>query len=326
MTLSLSLRFEPLLKRALWGGTRLQTDLGKVTGGDSDVAESWEVCDLPGSVSRVSEGPLAGRTLRQLMEESSEDLLGKHRDHHRFPLLVKFLDAHHQLSVQVHPNKPVLHSDGTLRPGKAEFWVVIDALPESRMYIGLRPGVTEQHLRQAVVTGTLEECLHVYHPKIGDCIYLEPGTVHALGGGLLVAEIQQPSDVTYRFYDWDRTDSQGNSRELHVEQSFAATNFDIGPVQPVVPRPLPGQPGSEVLVESPHFVIHRRHGRGNWSLPKDDKMHVLIVLAGTVRQSNCLLVKGQTAVVPAARTESVWDLNEDAIVLDAFLPDESPYC
>ncbi|HWL09437.1 MAG TPA: type I phosphomannose isomerase catalytic subunit [Planctomicrobium sp.] len=317
------LRFKPLLKRALWGGTRLEQDLGKATGGVANAAESWEVCDLPGNVSVVSEGLLVGVSLRQLMEESVGDLLGIHSHLSQFPLLVKFLDAQHQLSVQVHPKDPILLPDGTWRSGKAECWIVIDAGPESRMFLGLQNGVTEQELRKAVMTGEFAVCLHSYHPKVGDCIYLEPGTVHALGGGLLVAEIQQPSDVTYRFYDWDRTDSQGNPRELHVEQSFAATNFDIGPVQPVVPRPLTGQPGSEVLVESPHFVIHRRHRRGNWSLPKDDKMHVLIVLAGTVRQSNCLLVKGQTAVVPAARMESVWELNDDAIVLDAFLPDES---
>jgi mannose-6-phosphate isomerase len=315
------LQFYPLIKRAIWGGTRLAHELGKETGGITDAAESWEISDLPGNTSVVATGLLAGTTLRQLMEETATDLLGRHRDHPQFPLLIKFLDAQQQLSVQVHPKDPVQMPDGTWRPGKTESWIVLSAKPESRMYLGLCPGIGEEELRTAVRTGDFERCLYSYSPKAGDCIHLSPGTVHALGGGLLVAEIQQPSDITYRFYDWGRTDAQGRSRELHIEQSFASTDFDIGPVHPVVPRPIAERTGSELLVECPHYTIVRHFGSQPLILPDDDRMHILIVLSGSASNKDVHLVRGQTAVVPASRTDSRWELSNDAIVLDTFLPD-----
>jgi len=322
MSLNQPIQLVPLIKRAIWGGERLAQSLGKETGEFSDVAESWETADLPGNVCIVRNGPFAGKTLRQLVQDHPVELLGQHAHLKQFPILVKFLDAQSQLSVQVHPKNPVRLSDGTWRTGKAESWIVLDAQPESRMYLGLKPGITAKELRTAVQTGDFESCLHTCTPKIGDCFYLEPGTVHALGGGILVAEIQQPSDVTYRFYDWGRTDSQGRSRELHIEESFAATNFEIGAVHPVIPTPLPDRQRSERLVRSPYFEILRHPGPGTWSLPDDRKMHVLIVLSGTARQKDLLLRKGETAVIPAGRIHASWQLSDDAILLDATLPDQ----
>lgn len=320
MKIDRPLRFHHLLKRALWGGTRLERELFKSTGGVSDAAESWEVCDLPGNISIVDSGPLAGQSLRQLMEHSVADLLGRHASQQQFPLLIKFLDAHQQLSVQVHPKKPTRMPDGSIRPGKAECWIVIDADPGNRMFLGLREGVSRQQLLTAITQGRLEECLHHYQAQPGDCIYLEPGTVHALGGGLLIAEIQQPSDITYRLHDWGRTDSYGRPRELHLEQGLAATNFDSGPVLPVVPQKFPRRTRSEVLVECPHFIINRHFGLETLTLTDDDAMHVFVALNGTVRQGDFQLQRGQTAVVPAARAESTWELSPDAVLIDAHLP------
>lgn len=318
------LLFSPLIKRAIWGGTRLEKELGKLTGGIPNAAESWEVCDLPGDVSVVARGPMTGRSLRQITHEFPEDLLGIHHELRQFPLLVKFLDAQKQLSVQVHPKNPVQLPDGTWQAGKVETWVVLDCTSESRMYLGLRPGIGEVELREAVQRGQIENCLHVFVPKVGDCIHLDPGTVHTLGGGLLIAEIQEPSDVTFRFHDWNRTDSDGQPRELHIEQSFQGTDFDIGPVYPVTPSPAEGYPNSELLVECPHYHILRHFGPRPLNLPQDDRMHVLVVLAGTASQNDVHLERGQTAVVPASRKESRWNLSNDAIVLDSFLPN-CPY-
>lgn len=314
------LLFSPLIKRALWGGTRLENELGKATGGVPDAAESWEVCDLDGNVSVVQQGAFAGRSLRDLMQEYAPELLGIHRALQTFPLLVKFLDAQQQLSVQVHPKAPVQLPDGSWQQGKTESWVVLDATPESRMYVGLRTGIGEKDLREAVRTSNFESCLHSYTPQVGDCIHLPPGTVHALGGGLLIAEIQQPSDITYRFYDWGRTDAKGRPRELHIEQSFATTNFDTGPIHPVTPRPAEGYPDAELLVDCPHYLIVRHHGPQPLILPLDGRMHILIVIKGTASQKDIHLTRGQTAVIPASRAESKWELSDDAIVLDSFLP------
>ncbi len=319
-TLNSPLRFTPILKRALWGGTRLERELGKPAGGVSDAAESWEVCDLPGNVSVVRDGPFAGRTIRDLMKEFAKDLLGRHSHATQFPLLIKFLDASEQLSVQVHPKDPTQMPDGSMRPGKAESWFVVDADPENRMYLGLREGVDRPKLEAAAETGQFAECLHIHEAQRGELFYLQPGTVHALGGGLLIAEIQQPSDITYRFYDWDRTDSEGRPRELHAESAMESTNFDLGPVRPEPSRPYGERPGSATLLKCPHFIIHRHEGPEPLSLPADECMHVLIVLAGTVSQGDFQLQKGETAVIPAARTLRDWTLSSDAFLLDSHLP------
>lgn len=320
MKLDQPLFFNPIIKLALWGGTRLAQEFSKETGNAQDVAESWEVSDLPGNVSFVSSGPFAGWTLRKLMEEYPVDLLGRHAPQDRFPVMVKFLDAQQRLSVQVHPKDPTLMSDGVWRTGKAEFWVVVAADPSSQMHLGLRAGVSEQQFRRALTSGDFEDCLYAYRAQPGDCIYLEPGTVHSLGGGLLIAEIQQPSDVTYRLYDWERLDATGQLRQLHVEAGMAATSFDRGPVLPMTPRQWPGHPHSEELVTSPHFVVHRHWGPAGLTLANDNAMHVFVMLNGRARQGEFQINRGQTIVIPAARKEFHWDLSADAIVLDAHLP------
>jgi len=320
MKLEQPLSFNPIFKLALWGGTRLAQEFLKETGDAPDVAESWEVSDLPGNISHVSSGVFAGWTLRKLMEEYPVDLLGRHQSLDRFPIMVKFLDARQQLSVQVHPKDPALMSDGVWRTGKAECWVVIAADSSSQMHLGLRSGVSEQQFRRALESGDFEDCLYVYRAQPGDCIYLEPGTIHSLGGGLLIAEIQQPSDVTYRLYDWERLDATGQPRELHVEAGIAATNFDQGPILPITPRQWPGRPYSEELVTSPHFVVHRHFGPADLTLANDNAMHVFVMLNGTARQGEFHINQGQTIVIPAARKEFHWHLSADAILLDSHLP------
>ncbi len=320
MTLSRPICFKPLIKRALWGGTRLERELEKATGGVLDASESWEVCDLPGSVSVVSDGPLAGMTLSEVMKQFGNELVGRTKKSDQFPLLVKFLDAQHRLSVQVHPKNPSIMPDGTLRQGKAECCIILDAGPESLMFSGLRAGVDERQLRLAIETGDFDSCLYSFHPQPGDCIFLDAGTVHALGEGLLVAEIQQPSDLTYRLHDWGRVDLHGKPRELHIERSIAATDFQRGPVYPVIPKPLVERLGSELLVECPHFVIHRHAGSAPLALPDDDKMHVFIVISGEVSQDGLTLRQGQTAVIPAARASGNWNATAATVVIDSFLP------
>jgi mannose-6-phosphate isomerase len=218
----------------VWGDRRLEKILGKSLDSNQAYGESWEVSDHASHQSQVALGPLAGKTLRQLMEQDPAALLGKAaRKYQRFPWLIKFLDAHDWLSVQVHPDEQVV---ARLWPGegsKTEAWFIMDAAPGSRIYCGLQPGVDEKKLRAALSADKVTECLHSFEPQPGDCVFLPAGTVHAIGGGVLLAEIQQTSDATFRLFDWNRRDAQGKSRPLHIEESLASIHWNQGPVEPV---------------------------------------------------------------------------------------------
>src|SRR5262245_17013725 len=174
----------------VWGGRRLGEVLGKELPTREDYGESWEVSDHPLHPSIVASGPLAGCTLRQLMEQRREELLGPAAEHHaRFPWLVKFLDACDWLSVQVHPDAEAVQRLWPGEGSKTEAWVVLDAAPGSKVWAGLRLGVDEARLRQALKAGTVADCLHSFAPRPGDCVFLPAGTVHAVGGGVLMAEV-----------------------------------------------------------------------------------------------------------------------------------------
>ncbi len=221
------LRFEPIYQDRLWGGRRLAEVLRAPLPGQGPVGEAWVLSDRHDHSSRVSDGPLAGRTLGQLMDQFPEALLGRLAGRFaRFPLLLKFLDAQEMLSVQVHPSDayPELLPAG--ETGKTEAWVVLKAGPKSRIYAGLKPGTTATALRGALSDGGLTDHLACFTPKPGDGVLLAAGTVHSLGGGVVVFEIQQNSDVTFRLYDWDHVDAKtGQPRALHVEQALSCIDF-----------------------------------------------------------------------------------------------------
>jgi mannose-6-phosphate isomerase len=249
----------------VWGGRRLGEVLGKPLPDEKPHGESWEVSDHASHRSVVADGPLAGRTLRRLMEEEAPSLLGAEaRRYTTFPWLVKYLDARDWLSVQVHPDETAVKELWPGEGSKTEAWFVLDAAPGSRVYAGLLPGVDEAALRSALRAGTVAECLHVIHPRPGDCLFLPAGTVHAVGGGVLLAEVQQTSDATFRLFDWDRRDAQGRPRELHVEKALACLDWKRGPVRPVRAEGYPqalGEAGDvavpawQRLVECGYFVL-----------------------------------------------------------------------
>ncbi len=224
--------FQPIYKEKVWGGRRLES-LGRKLPGDSftKIGESWELADL-GSTSAsgggggaerslIVNGPLAGMTLHDAMQRLGPRLLGRLQPTSGgdFPLLVKYLDAGEHLSVQVHPSPDYART----HPGahlKSEAWYILDAAPGSAIYKGVKPGVTPEHFRSAIRSGGVEELLIRVPVKPGDCHYLPSGTCHALGAGILVAEVQTPSDTTFRVFDWGRT-----GRELHVEQALQCIEF-----------------------------------------------------------------------------------------------------
>ncbi|NOY30192.1 MAG: class I mannose-6-phosphate isomerase [Planctomycetes bacterium] len=313
------LKLQPIFRRYLWGGRRLETMLGKSLGEGDDYAESWEAVDHGEDQSVVLDGALAGRALRQLVVDHNRELFGKHAGQQQFPLLLKFLDCNRTLSVQVHPND---EQGARLTPpdlGKTEAWVVLAAEPGSKIYAGLKSGVTRDDLRRSLKNGTCEKCLHEFQPEVGDCVFIEAGTVHALGAGLVIAEIQQASDTTFRLFDWNRVDSEGNPRELHLEQSLATIDFSRGPV--ALQKPVgTGTAGRERLVACDKFVLDRCTLEGAQTLGGDQRFHLLVVVEGAVKISGTPFEKGETCLLPAAadRVEAV--AQDHAVVLDSYLP------
>lgn len=300
--------FHPILKRIRWGGTRLGSLLGKPLADGNDYAESWEVADHGDDQSIVCSGPLAGQTLRQLVQRNGQALFGQDEVPDQFPLLIKFLDANDWLSLQVHPNDQQARLRHPRENGKTEAWVIIDAQPDSRICVGLKPGTSADQLRQSIGDGTVEQLLHLIRAQPGDCFYVPAGTVHAIGPGIVLAEIQQQSNLTYRLHDWGRVGSDGQPRPLHLEESLACTDFERGPVNAVVPIGLShaGHPFEE-LVRGQYFVIRRHHSVNPFALPADGRLRILMTLEGAAiletDSTSDRLVRGTTAVIPASCPE-----------------------
>jgi len=319
------LRFRPLYKQYLWGGRRFETHLGRKLPPDGPFAESWEVADHGQDQSIVEAGPLAGTTLHELVARFGHHLLGRHHPQPRFPLLLKYLDANQPLSVQVHPDDALARRMGLDDPGKTEAWCVLHAEPGSLIWAGFREPIDPERLRRAVAEGKLEACLHRFSPAPGQCVFLPAGTVHALGQGLLVAEIQQTSDNTFRLYDWNRVGPDGRPRPLHVEEAIQAINYDQGPVQPAAPRP--GEATHiERLVRCDKFVLDRLRLATPQMAGGDGRCHILTVIQGAIHvegdPEQAPLRLGSTVLLPAAlspvQLEPLGD--ETAVLLDACLP------
>jgi mannose-6-phosphate isomerase len=253
------LTFEPIFKSMLWGGRRLPDFLGRPAPTSDPIGEAWVLSDVEGNASVAVDGPLAGRTLRELVNQFGPELLGQTADE-RFPLLCKFNDARQELSVQVHPDdERAVRLKGPGHRGKTEAWVILDADPAtSRIYAGFREGMTADQFRQAMLTKSTPDTLHSFTPSPGDCVFLPAGTVHAIGANILIFEVQQTSDITYRLYDWDRVDAKtGQPRDLHVDHGLECSDFAKGPCHPVVPKPAGRPHFCEVLAHSPYFDILR---------------------------------------------------------------------
>ena len=273
----------PVYRRYLWGGRRFATTLGRALPAGDDYAESWELVDHGADQSVVAAGPLAGTTLGDLVRAPGGDLLGRHAPAAAFPLLFKFLDARLDLSVQVHPDDARAARLVPPDRGKTEAWYVLDAVPGARIWAGTTAGTDAAAFATALRAGRVADVLHSFAPRPGDCVFIPAGTVHAIGGGLLVAEIQQSSDVTFRLHDWGRVGPDGRPRPLHVEAGLdAVTRF--GPVVPVTPATTP-DPAVRRLVTSEYFLLDevRPESGGRWRVGGDDGCHFLAVLAGRVR-------------------------------------------
>lgn len=284
------LQFEPIFKTRIWGGRALESVLGREIP-DGPVAESWEIAAHANGDTAVTAGPLAGQTLSQVLDKWGEKLVGSRNrealELGRFPLLIKFLDANRWLSVQVHPDDAYgLAHEGDL--GKTEMWVVLHAQPQAEVIFGLKQGVGQADFAQAVAEGRVEETLHRVVVTPGDVIFVPAGTVHALGPGVIVAEIQQNSDTTYRIYDWGRTDADGRPRDLHTEKALEVIDWAQIEPSPVQPLPRSGAPrgiGVEEIGCCAYFQTERvvmGGGRTYTGACTGDTFEIWAVLSGQV--------------------------------------------
>lgn len=237
------LLFEPLIKVSPWGGRKLGSMMKKKLPSEEPCGESWEIVDLPSSQSIVVSGPRSGEALGSLVRKNPAQVLGDARLlQGRFPVLFKFIDAAQTLSVQVHPNAESAAKLGHGARPKTEAWYILAAEPDAKLYLGLKEGVDESDLSVALHNGTVAELLFEVDAEPGEFYFIPSGLLHAIGGGILLAEIQQASDTTYRVFDWNRLGLDGNPRQLHVEQALASINFQIRGQVPAR-TPESGRPG-----------------------------------------------------------------------------------
>ncbi len=302
------LTFEPILKEKVWGGRTLER-FGKKLPDSISIGESWELADLPASIqdgrSVISNGPLAGNTLEG-----------------NFPLLIKFLDACDNLSVQVHPSVAYAksHQEAHL---KSEAWIILDTTPEGRIYVGLREGTTEETLRTSLANDTVPELLNAIDVKKGECYYLPSGTCHALGAGVLVAEVQTPSDTTFRVWDWGRI-----GREMHVNQAMECIDFDAPSLTFTQPESL--QSGDFLtthFVDTPFFSIERVEARVDTELELviDETPVVLMVVEGHAKITHAVPLDapvGTTILLPTGVTNAIMSMPKGTAVLRFDVPDK----
>lgn len=298
-------KFTPILKNTIWGGTKIapfkniQTSLRKV-------GESWEISGVPGNETIVSGGPYAGRNLNDLVAEQKEALVGKanyERFGNEFPLLIKFIDARDDLSIQVHPTDEIAHCQGRER-GKTEMWYLMPSEPEATLLCGLKKHITPDEYKRMVSEKTIVDAIARYPVHEGDCFFLPAGRIHAIGSGCFLAEIQQTSDVTYRIYDFDRHDDLGRPRELHTELAAESINYDVLPDYQTHYTPAKNQ--RVQLVECPYFTtsVYDLDQPINLDYTALDSFVILIGLsgAGIVTEADgtrFVLRAGETILLPA---------------------------
>jgi len=298
--------FEPRFKDRVWGGRELERLYRKRLPASTPIGESWEISDRPGDASVITNGPLAGKDLRWLMEHHAGEVLGgaKPAAEGRFPLLCKILDARDKLSLQVHP--PASKAKELKGEPKTEMWFIADAAPGASLYVGLKNGVTRADFEKKIADGSVADCFHRIPVRAGDTMFLPSGRVHAIGDGLVIFEIQQNSDTTYRVFDWNRVGLDGKPRELHVDQSLASIDFnDFEPKLVSTSFVANGSVQTRSLVNDPLFNVEAWQLNAAGGSPlKPRKLQIVAVTSGSVEvksdADSVNLSAGQFCLIPAS--------------------------
>ncbi|MGA2679765.1 MAG: type I phosphomannose isomerase catalytic subunit [Sedimentisphaerales bacterium] len=291
------LKFGPIYKERIWGGDKLREVFGREMPRGKRIGESWELADLPEDKSKIVNGELTGETIESVIRKYTKEITGAEQFKLPFPLLIKFLDCGDVLSVQVHPDKETCK-----RMGKGDFktecWYIIQAQPGAVIYKGLKEGTTKDRFAKAIKDGTVERLLVKVPVKVGECHFLPAGTPHAIGTGLLIAEIQTPSDTTYRVFDWNRVDDKGKPRQLHIEEAMESIHFDSSGDNLSV-----ASVGR--LVDSACFKVDKGHqARSCEMLLSAGKMKTIMIMSGfgtIAGKGNTVEFRaGDTILIPAA--------------------------
>ncbi len=311
----------------MWGGNRLCLYKG-LPGSEAPIGESWEVSAVPSSPSIIANGEYAGRDLISVIGEAPEDILGQtvnERYHGQLPLLVKFIDARRDLSIQVHPNDEMaqrVHG----KMGKSEMWYIIDAKPGSYLYAGFKREITPEAYKQHVANGTITDVLAKHEVKTGDVFYLPAGRVHAIGAGILLAEVQQSSDITYRIFDYNRPGMDGKPRELHTELASQALDYHVENEYRTIYDGNINR--ANLIVDSPYFSVRVTETPDLFhrNLLKYDSFVIMMCIEGDcyirlrATSEEYLLREGHSMLIPAVLADyDVIPQKENTRFLDAFI-------
>lgn len=318
------LKFKPVFKYRIWGGEKLRQVLNKDCS-EQSIGESWEVSGLNGDETMVKEGPLKGKTLKELIDKYKTDLVGSccyNRFGNEFPLLIKFIDTAEPLSIQVHPNDEVAQNAHNSN-GKNEMWYILEADRDAELIVGFKKDTNKSEIHRSINEGTLTDFLNIEKVEPGDVLYIPIGTVHAIGKGVTLIEIQQTSDITYRLYDYDRVDVQtGLKRELHIKNAidvldYTAKNSVKTPYKKELNLP-------NKLVHSPNFKTNFLKIKGKFSLRKmiSDSFRILISIGGDAiiwhKNAEYPLKRGGTMLIPAC-LDGLEIFSEDAEIIEVFI-------
>lgn len=342
------LKFEPILKKIIWGGSEI-CRFKQLDSNESQIGESWEISQVPGSVSVVANGPLKGKSLTELMEAAPKALLGSKifkRFGMDFPLLVKFIDAEDDLSIQVHPNDELARKRHDSF-GKTEMWYVIDNKPGAKLISGFSQQIDANEYSRRIAENSIEEVLQAHDAKAGDVFYLPAGRVHSIGAGLFIAEIQQSSNITYRMYDYNRKDAQGNERELHTELAKEAIDYEMPVHFKIDYQPLENE--LVPLVSCTYFTTNRIHLKADESgfeniMTKDGPKQVPMIEtlemdrsyegfdsfviyvcmkgSGQIQYGNDLFIdirQGESVLLPAALDSTVLSTTSELLLLETYI-------
>lgn len=312
--------FEPILKERIWGGTKLKTVFNKPITSEI-TGESWELSTVPGDISKIANGEYKGKSLSELIAQFPTEILGA-TAHEKFgtefPLLFKFIDAKDDLSIQVHPNDELAKKRHNSF-GKTEMWYVMQADEGARIVVGFKEKSSQEEYLQNLENKTLLSILKEVPVKKGDVFFLETGTIHAIGAGIVIAEIQQTSDITYRVYDWDRVDAEGKSRELHIDLALEAINYNTTDTKKEYAHE---ENKSNPVVECPYFITNYFPLSGSVQVNKaHESFTVYMCMEGNfeleVNGEKASYKKGDTVLIPAVLDN--FALAGEAVLLEIYI-------
>jgi mannose-6-phosphate isomerase len=290
LNLPTPLTFEPIFMERVWGGRRLESEFGKKLPSQRPIGESWEIVDRPEAQSIVRDGLLRGKTLHELWTQYRDEIFGEAPDSSRFPLLLKLLDAHDKLSLQVHP--PEKLADRLGGEPKTEFWYIAAADAGAELYLGFRESITRDQFEKAIRDGTAADYVHKIRVRTGDAVFLPAGRFHAVGAGILLIEVQQNSDTTYRVFDWNRVDDNGKQRQLHIDQALQCIDFDD-----VAPKLV--EPQGELLLRNDLFEVQKWNLDSPREIAARERFAIACCLTGSLRCADVDLTPGEFFLIPA---------------------------